>query len=75
MGTPAIEVRPLSPGPVVVLGVVGATFTGIVSTPVISIPGSDGSGASFGQSVAGGDVNGDGYADLMVGQETQLLAP
>ena len=63
----------------VVVGAIGAAGTGQVylylggptglnTSPTTTITGGDGFAANFGGSVAGaGDVNGDGYADVLVG--------
>ncbi len=42
--------------------------TGLATTAAVTIGGPDGAGGSFGSSVASaGDLNGDGYADIVVG--------
>ncbi len=49
--------------------------TGIAATPVITLSGMDGMNGDFGISVAGaGDVNGDGYADVIVGSAGAMNA-
>ncbi|MDB4929754.1 MAG: putative integrin-like protein [Myxococcaceae bacterium] len=49
--------------------------TGVGATPSQTLNGPVGSGGSFGGAVAcAGDVNGDGFADLVVGSQTPSLA-
>ncbi len=51
--------------------------TGVASSPSVTLTGPDGPGSQFGRSVTGaGDVNGDGYGDLIVGAEAvESLGP
>jgi len=46
---------------------------GLATTPTTVLTGPDGPGGLFGRSVAGtGDINGDGYADLVVGASSAM---
>lgn len=48
----------------------GGAITGVASTPAVTLTGSDADADQFGTSAAGaGDINDDGYADVMVGAQ------
>lgn len=67
VGAPAATYNGITPGPGKVYVYRGSSSGLVVASPtVIPAP----TGFAFGGAVAGGDVNGDGYADIAVGQIT-----